>query len=819
VETLEQQDAVKANTYRPFINIVIEAYNNLTYTKLCIESLYKNTSHIDFELIMINNGSNDGTAEYFSTLEKARIITFSQYAGTAKAFNEALKHANGEYILFTHNNIIFTHNWLDNLITCIKSHKKTGMAVPASNLDTNSQQVGLYYKNLEEMYEAAKNYNSSDPDKWEERLKLAAYVFLTGTELVKKLGGFTGYYFHCGFEEADLCFRMRRAGYKLIFAGDTYVHHFGLSTVRDDFISDNLLKSDSKVFLTKFEVDSEEDTYIDHKVVNLIDHNRTEDVNILGIGSSCGGTVLQVKNMFLSKGVRNAKLWYLTEDKKYIPDLKSICDNADCTCAGNILNLYEDEKFDCIVIDKQIQLLENPEILLKKIKSIMKNDGQMIFSQTNETYYANIKKLINVQFNIDGDKAAKHCLNPEEMKMLMKKYGYTEINYYYNMNTFPVEDSELVERFKTLSAVKNKDELNAILCSKKMIFTAKVKKNLKTVLLYPGYDFWLNDAFFEQNIYGNQLGADVGKDPFAMLRDELYGRGYRLCTIDGGDIEDAEHILFIDMPKSYDNNFYRHMYHYIYKGKVYFEQCLNLKKEKDFKLILFMQEPPFVMPENFDKSSHECFDAVITFDDGMIDNKKYFKYLISEPTGVKNKYPRGFDQKKLLTLIDSNKNSDVPGELYSRRREAIAYFEKNHIDCFDFYGKGWECCGYKSYKGPVPGKMEVLSRYKFCICYENGMLNGFITEKIFDCFFSECVPIYLGAPNIMEYIPEDTFIDMRRFDDYEDMYCFISSIREEKYNKYLNNIKDFLDSDKFARFSHTSFAKNMADILERLKNE
>ena len=170
-------------------------------------------------------------------------------------------------------------------------------------------------------------------------------------------------------------------------------------------------------------------------------------------------------------------------------------------------------------------------------------------------------------------------------------------------------------------------------------------------------------------------------------------------------------------------------------------------------------------------------------------------------------------------MIASNKHSAVLGELYSKRREAIAYFENNHPDCFDFYGLGWQNCGSKSYKGSAPGKMEVLSRYKFSFCYENGVLNGFISEKIFDCFFSECVPIYLGAPNITDYIPEDTFIDMRRFGDYEDLYCFISSIGEEKYNKYLNNIKNFLDSDKFARFSHATFAKNMADILERLKNK
>ncbi|MCL1721757.1 glycosyltransferase family 10, partial [Vibrio parahaemolyticus] len=53
---------------------------------------------------------------------------------------------------------------------------------------------------------------------------------------------------------------------------------------------------------------------------------------------------------------------------------------------------------------------------------------------------------------------------------------------------------------------------------------------------------------------------------------------------------------------------------------------------------------------------------------------------------------------------------------------------------------------YKSYKGSVESKTHTLKNYKFCICFENAqMIEGYITEKIFDCFFSATVPIYWGA--------------------------------------------------------------------------
>lgn len=65
----------------------------------------------------------------------------------------------------------------------------------------------------------------------------------------------------------------------------------------------------------------------------------------------------------------------------------------------------------------------------------------------------------------------------------------------------------------------------------------------------------------------------------------------------------------------------------------------------------------------------------------------------------------------------------------------IEYLEQNDHE-FDLYGYGWEKEGFKSYKGSVKDKLEILSHYKYCVCYENMRgEKGYITEKIFDCFF------------------------------------------------------------------------------------
>jgi hypothetical protein len=176
-------------------------------------------------------------------------------------------------------------------------------------------------------------------------------------------------------------------------------------------------------------------------------------------------------------------------------------------------------------------------------------------------------------------------------------------------------------------------------------------------------------------------------------------------------------------------------------------------------------------------------------------------------------------------------------ELYSARVEAIKWFEKNHPDQFNLYGIGWDKPARKkngfpkfkyriekitnlffgrkafpSYKGPIKSKREVLESAKFCICFENIQnIPGYITEKIFDCFFSGCVPIYWGDEKISQHIPSVCYIDRRAFKSMSDLYKFISEMPESIYLNYQFEIKKFIMSDRFDPFCSTNFAKTIVN--------
>lgn len=210
-------------------------------------------------------------------------------------------------------------------------------------------------------------------------------------------------------------------------------------------------------------------------------------------------------------------------------------------------------------------------------------------------------------------------------------------------------------------------------------------------------------------------------------------------------------------------------------------------------------------------------------------------------------YPRGdlaknsFRKRKFLTMISRNnrihplkmlyvtvmqKLKQLPTlvnrELYLDRLDAVRFFSRDKR--FDLYGTGWERpTGYKkgteeavkkSYRGYTEDKLATLQNYKFSICFENVIFGGLISEKIIDSFFAGCVPVYFGAPDVTDYIPQNTFIDFRKFASYNDLYRHLQGIKEETYNKYFRNIKTFIYSKEYRLFTQEKFAKDIINILE-----
>jgi alpha(1,3/1,4) fucosyltransferase len=296
---------------------------------------------------------------------------------------------------------------------------------------------------------------------------------------------------------------------------------------------------------------------------------------------------------------------------------------------------------------------------------------------------------------------------------------------------------------------------------------------------------------------------------FSRLKEELLKAGVELNTSDITSVFDADIVIFNDMPREIP------------------------EKRPGQKFYLLALESVAIHPANFDISRYGRFDKVFTWYDKVIDHRKVVKvnyaFLFKSDFDLS-----GDNKKKLICLMANNKRSSHPNELYTARKEAIRWFEAHHPDDFDLFGHGWDQLfagtkiagvirrlGLKTlfkrnthicYRGTAKEKLPVVSSYRFSLCFENVKdIPGYITEKIFDCFFAGSVPVYLGADNITDYIPAECFIDMRDFEDFRSLYEHLTGMPAEMYLGFLQSIKRFLTTDASYPFTGDCFAHTIVD--------
>lgn len=279
--------------------------------------------------------------------------------------------------------------------------------------------------------------------------------------------------------------------------------------------------------------------------------------------------------------------------------------------------------------------------------------------------------------------------------------------------------------------------------------------------------------------------------PFYMLKVALEEMGYDVrFSSHGDDIQDATAVISFNERS---------------------ERLLtNLSKIPKNKCFLFVFEPPVVVPQLYDRRLTHYFGKIFIMLDELVDSRNYFKFYYPQPYQKMLGPIPDFSEKKLCVFIAGNKFSPHPQELYSERREMVAFFKENHPEDFDLFGTEWT-----QYSAPSPpNKWDIIKNYKFCFCYENmKKQNGYVTEKIFDAMVGGAVPIYLGATNIEEYIPKTCFLDRRDFSSLEELYNFMKRMDGNTYDSYIQSIRDYFKTPQAQLFSIDNFIQAIKDHL------
>ncbi|MDD2502825.1 MAG: glycosyltransferase [Clostridia bacterium] len=217
-------------------SIIIVTYNNLHLTEQCVTSIYENTIYPNFELIIVDNASTDGTREFLLKLaeekDNFKIILNDANMGFAVANNQGIKIAAGYYIVLLNNDTIVTTGWLGKLIRVLESADDVGMVGPATNSSGNESQIDVSYNTINEMEIFAYDYMARFKNMHFEVDMLAMFCVISKRSIIEKIGLLDEQFGIGMFEDDDYAMRLKEQGYRLLCAQGVFVHHFGKASFK-----------------------------------------------------------------------------------------------------------------------------------------------------------------------------------------------------------------------------------------------------------------------------------------------------------------------------------------------------------------------------------------------------------------------------------------------------------------------------------------------------------------------------------------------------------------------------------------------------------
>jgi glycosyltransferase involved in cell wall biosynthesis len=276
-------------------SVIVPCWNQLEFTRECLRALFEHT-HRPWELIVVDNGSTDGTGEFLAGVQAEgrvpiAIVRNERNRGYPAAVNQGLRVARGDYLVLLNNDAVVTEGWLEHLIALtsapidlapdrkeptagdaeiaerdtesreregVDEGRLAGLGIglvgPMSNYASLPQLVeGVPYHDLNEMHAFAARWRADHRGRWLTAGKLSGFCLLMTRAVHDAIGGLDERFGLGFFDDDDLAERARRAGFGLALARDVFVHHFGSRTfVGGGIDAEGLLDENARKFAEKW---------------------------------------------------------------------------------------------------------------------------------------------------------------------------------------------------------------------------------------------------------------------------------------------------------------------------------------------------------------------------------------------------------------------------------------------------------------------------------------------------------------------------------------------------------------------------------------
>lgn len=214
----------------PKVSVVIPVLDGSDDLFICLESL-KNCEDLLHEVIVVDNGSQEDIASLAKPYKFVKIIRNEVNRGFAGASNQGAEAATGDVILFLNSDTAVPRACLIRLVESLMSSGSVGAVGPYTNACGHFQLIKPTYTSLANLEPFAIDFaHRAEGDRDVDML--VGFCMAVKKSVLDEVGLFDEAFGIGTFEDNDLCYRIRRAGYSLLIAARSFVHHKGSATIR-----------------------------------------------------------------------------------------------------------------------------------------------------------------------------------------------------------------------------------------------------------------------------------------------------------------------------------------------------------------------------------------------------------------------------------------------------------------------------------------------------------------------------------------------------------------------------------------------------------
>ena len=238
------------------VSIVIPVHNQYEYTVQCLNSIYQNTKNVNYEVIIVDDCSSDETVNISQKFKNINVLRNENNLGFVLSCNKGAASAKGKYIYLLNNDTVVLKDCVWHLMNTYTKDSMIGIS-GSKIIDPktfNLQSIGAEIKSNGQSKSIGFNKNplSKKYNIFSDRQYLCGASIMVSKELWEKLGGFDEIYSPGYYEEADLCFKARDAGYRVVYQPLSEIFHFGSISFGKRTDLNAIYKKNKETFLSRW---------------------------------------------------------------------------------------------------------------------------------------------------------------------------------------------------------------------------------------------------------------------------------------------------------------------------------------------------------------------------------------------------------------------------------------------------------------------------------------------------------------------------------------------------------------------------------------